>query len=454
MKWFKKILIGIMCISMLVPNIAYAAEVESTQEESMPSSASAGNEKEDVTLSVANTPTGKYGEGINISFSVVGDNVTVNQVYPYVNETFPFETNNDAYRITNGPDCSYNFTVRDDVATGYHPVTFVIVYTKEGKECTTTKTINVKLEGKPAQTEATTEAPAEAAVSVPRLIVTGYETNPATVMAGQEFTLTIHVKNTAQRTISNIKIAVEAAEGEFLPVSGSSTKYIESLGAGKTTDIVLEMKAKSDLEQKPYTLSINSEYEDKSFNPYTAADSISIPVSQEARLSVTSLEINPEIPEVGSQVNVMFSINNLGKGTLYNVMVDFTGDVLDAEESFIGNIAPGATGYFDVMAYVKEASYDADNVTAVISYENANGESFTMEYKISVVAEEMVSQEDYFEEEFEDTQGEANVIVQGAMLAGTMIGVIVIIVIVIVLVSLSKKRKRKEEEEILEDELS
>ena len=36
--------------------------------------------------------------------------------------------------------------------------------------------------------------------SVPRVIVTGFDTNPAEVHAGSDFTLTIHLKNTSKKT--------------------------------------------------------------------------------------------------------------------------------------------------------------------------------------------------------------------------------------------------------------
>ena len=47
--------------------------------------------------------------------------------------------------------------------------------------------------------------------SVPRVIVTGFDTNPAEVHAGSDFTLTIHLKNTSKKTkVQNMLFELEA----------------------------------------------------------------------------------------------------------------------------------------------------------------------------------------------------------------------------------------------------
>ena len=162
------------------------------------------------------------------------------------------------------------------MASGYQPVEFAIEYVKDKEKKSVVKTVNVKFEGAPAPTEATeapaTEAPA---VSTPRVIVTGFETNPGKVLAGQNFKLTLHLKNTSNRTaVSNMKVSLAAANGEFLPTSGSSTDFIASLGAGQTTDIVMEMSALSSLDPKPYVLTLTCNYEDSAATAYESTENI------------------------------------------------------------------------------------------------------------------------------------------------------------------------------------
>lgn len=42
----------------------------------------------------------------------------------------------------------------------------------------------------------------------------------------------------------------------FLPTSGSSTVFMDSIGAQQSADIKIEMTAKADLAQKPYVLEV------------------------------------------------------------------------------------------------------------------------------------------------------------------------------------------------------
>ena len=99
----------------------------------------------------------------------------------------------------------------------------------------------------------------EASKAKPRIVVTGFETNPENVYAGDTFTLTIHVKNTSsEQSVTNVLFDMQAAEegsdktntySAFLPTSGASSVYMDSIGTNATADIVIEMTAKADLAQ-------------------------------------------------------------------------------------------------------------------------------------------------------------------------------------------------------------
>ena len=44
--------------------------------------------------------------------------------------------------------------------------------------------------------------------------------------------------------------------------SGSSAIWLEKIGAGKTADISIDLNAKADLLQKPYSIDVSMKYED------------------------------------------------------------------------------------------------------------------------------------------------------------------------------------------------
>ncbi len=213
-------------------------------------------------------------------------------------------------------DIGWNFNVRKDVLTGCYPLTFHATYYQSGSLVETDIVTYINVRGaNPSDTLIKDE---DKQNSNPRIIVTGFTTNPDTIYAGSTFMLTVSVKNTsADTTVENVLFNLEATvEGNdttatyaaFLPTSGSSSVYTSSIAPGATYDMSIEMEAKSDLAQKPYVLTVNMKYDtDEQINIADTAH-VSVPIKQESKLDTSSAEIMPESIAVGEQSNVMFSV--------------------------------------------------------------------------------------------------------------------------------------------------
>ena len=66
---------------------------------------------------------------------------------------------------------------------------------------------------------------------------------------------------------------------------------------------------------------------------------ISIPVKQQPRFSISTIEVMPESISVGSETNVMFGINNTGKVLLYNVTAVFEGDSIQKTDAYVATLS-------------------------------------------------------------------------------------------------------------------
>lgn len=368
------------------------------------------------------TPTVSAGQQVSIVLPVINfgteelnDLIIEPQISNGVSE-WPFEPDMTNYLQTepfipgnktkeaamaNRREFTFIFTVRDDVMTGYYPLKFNVSYTKAGirSEKPAELTVYVRTVGKPGSGFIGGSGQ-ETTGAKPRIVVTGFETNPAQVFAGDTFTLTIHVQNTAKDlAVSNVLFDMQAAvEGEdktntysaFLPTSGASSVYMDSIAANTAADIVIEMTAKADLAQKPYVLDVNMKYDAGVMFDLTDKASVSIPISQESRFDTSIPEVVPSDITVGSQSNVMFSIYNTGKTTLYNVQVKFIGDSVDEASAFVGNLQSGATGNVDVMLTGIAATMDDGTINMEISYEDEGGNVTTTQKPITLfVSEEM-----------------------------------------------------------------
>lgn len=426
------------------------------------------------------TPVAKYGQTVNIVLPLVNlgnDNLTNIIVTPEIStstDDFPFEIEKTSYNVyindlpgsSSGlgimdrrREVTYTLKTRDNVTSGYQRLTFDVTYTLSSGETETTS-IDTFIEtiGK---TGATSEDGSK--VSTPRLIVSGFTTSPETVKAGDTFTLTLHITNTSKATaVSNLTFDLQApASGTgsdttsdtaaFLPVSGSSIIFVDSIAAGATKDISIDLESRADLSQKPYVLTVNMEYEDSEYNAYTAEASVSIPIKQEAKFDIGTIDVMPASIAVGSESNVMFSINNTGKTTLYNVNVTFESASVTGGETFLGNIEIGATGNVDAMITGEAVTTDEGKVKAIISYEDESGNVSTQEKEFELfVTEESFDDfsmsDDLMNEEFVD----------GASTGSNHIVLIIVIVVVVLALAgvavfiIIKKKKKKDSDDFFD----
>lgn len=485
--------------------IAYIAEVESRMDAVANTTVPEANQ----FLFIDNTSaitSAKYGETTVLTLSVVnlGDTSVSDVVLtPSVDtspEKWPFviQTASDA-RIINtlnpadsieesyglAGQAVWTFVVSDDAKTGVYPLTFHAIYYRNGaKEETDLKTyINIKgkySSGKLLEDEKEKED--EKKTSTPRIIVTGFKTDPEDVYAGDTFNLTITVQNTSTYTsVNNIQFDLTAdftgddsktTYEAFLPTSGSATIYVPSIGAGETADLNIEMAARGDLTQKPYVINLAMEYEDSSKNPFKSESNISIPVHQAARVDTGDAEISPEYTTVGDSVNVTFPIYNKGKTILYNVQVDFQSDSFTGGSTYVGKLDSGATGEVDAMIEAVAPSADDGTVIAVISYEDESGNVSTIEKELNIYVEDssmdMMGGEidedgdgimdgydydgDGIIDEYYENAGGSGFPFWILIVVAVVLLVIVVVVIIVIIVIVKKKKKRQQELAAIDDD--
>lgn len=401
---------------------------------------------------------------------------------------------------------SFDFTERDDIGSGNHPVYFKCTYTLGGSDKTesiikrfwvrTTAKPEEKKEDKPLEVHVTDKTPKEKEDdekkkekketiidppfgeeggfsngepsysggggggegggdgTVPRVIVTGFDTKPINVKAGTDFTLIVHLKNTSKKTrVKNMLFDLNAPEEgsdeqttapAFLPSSGSSSIYLEGMRANGTADISIKLNAKSDLLQKPYSVELSMKYEDASANAVEATSSLSIPVKQDARFEFSDFEINPESVSVDDEANVMCNLYNLGRIKLYNVRATFEGNCIEKEEVFVGNVESGATASIDAMLKGTQPTQGPEPVTMTMSYENEEGEATTEQKELMLeVTEGMDEGMDVGEIPMEEEASGGLPIVPIVI----AIGILAMAAAAVIILKERKKRKRKSEEE-------
>ena len=432
------------------------------------------------------TPTVSYGQSVSIVLPLINlgqEELTDLLVEPVVSNDvnkWPFKPDSTGYtqNFNEIPGCAtklydeaffnrreltYTFTAREDVLTGYYPLTFQVWYSRDGIRVSEPDevTVYVYCQGKPGSGRIGMSE--QTNVSQPRIIVTGFETQPAEIFAGDTFTLTIHVKNTSADTaVNNVLFDLQAVEGgtensngtvtnsyaAFLPTSGSSSIYFGQMAAGASNDLVMEMQAKADLSQKPYVVTVKMKYDTEFKADLTDEAKVSVPIKQISKFDSSTPEINPTAIAVGEQANVMFQIYNTGKTTLYNVQVKFEADSVSGGDTFIGNLAPGATGNVDTMVSGSAPTMDDGVVKAVITYEDDTGKQTRTEKEITLFVSDMPTDDGMGDMmPMEEPEQGMNPMLKIALVAAAILALVVVVLIIL----LTLRKKRKAARELKED---
>ena len=139
-------------------------------------------------------------------------------------------------------DIGWYFNVRSDVLTGCYPLPFHATYYQNGALVETDITTYINIKGANPSKKLIEDPDKQ--TSNPRIIVTGYKTEPEVVYAGSVFKLSVSVKNTSKQTavenvLFNLEATVEGKDADatysaFLPTSGSSSVYTERISPGET----------------------------------------------------------------------------------------------------------------------------------------------------------------------------------------------------------------------------
>ena len=415
------------------------------------------------------TPSASYTEVMD--FSVNMRNIGYKPAYDVRVEMelseditkFPFEINDGNYDRWMGninPDQTveipYSMAIREDVKSGYFPIKFKIRYREQenGDFAAPIEDIfYVRVTGKEDEDELSADA-GENERTKARIIVDGFETEPAVVYAGDDFTLKLKMKNASSNiTAENILFTIEPETVDNSPVfttaNGSNSVVVNSLPPGATEVLTMNFSSSPSAEQRSYTITINEQYDSPEFKNAKESVKIALGLKQQARLNTGTIEIMPESIEVGGETNIMFPINNTGKVMLYNVTAIFEADSIQRTEAYVGNVEPGKSGNVDVMVAGTAPTMDDGKVKLTITYEDEAGEVSSVEKEIQLYVTEPVPMEDMMDVGNMDDIGmmePEEPSYQKYLIPGAAGAVLLIVVIVIIR---RKKKKAGMDDEVL-----
>lgn len=350
----------------------------------------------------------------------------------------------------------FPFKVKSDAVNGYYPVTFKLYhlyqYTnlQETAPVETTITTYVEIRnGKKASSGSSTDPSVNPSTAI--LLLDGYTLNPTEISAGDEFDLTLRIRNTSDKAVSDVKSTLKEANDTIVPVNGTNSFFIEKIGAGEIEEYTMRVKATATAGVLPLSLTLSNEFvQDKTGK--TSTDTFTVPVKQVSNLSLDAPNYPIEV-YMGDSFNLMMSLYNKGKSTLYNVSVYLDSEFLKADENYYaGNMDSGANKSYDVMVSPTEMASGQVEGDIVVSFEDAEGNVTEKRTPITVnVASMDYGYEDpgmeiggdYIDTGMEPMEGGGGF----PTWAWILVGVVVVGAGIVVIVIVRKRKKAKVEDD-------
>lgn len=364
------------------------------------------------------TNTIKKGNTVKLRFTVVDSGVEYANFYNentdpvidyrstvdsyYSSSALPLQKDDDTISVTPGQTKGGKMEFEVEIPARYtgtgNSLSFTIFYSAQdssGKEITRTLDCNYNVTAckETSSTTSDDDDDKNKTPITPYIIVSSYSYGGSSVTAGQNFTLSMTLRNTSSEYDLNNIIMNVTPQGVFSVASSSNTVYLESLPAGETVDKEIVIKAgmskltdEDDSNTINLTFKFQYETDDTRYNG-DSSESITIPVDYPDRFELGMLEQSTDI-YVGDECYLYLPMVNKGRSSVYNLTVAVEGDMDKSGQSqYIGNLSAGTENGADFSVTFSEPGEKSG--TIVVTYEDANSDLHTLRQPFSVNVMEM-----------------------------------------------------------------
>lgn len=271
----------------------------------------------------------------------------------------------------------------------------------------------------------------------PNLLVRSSSYGDGSVVAGQEFTLSLGVyATTGNEDLNDVVVSLTLPENVSLS-NGSLSTYIGTLHPESTNTVTFPVLPASGFTGTVANITVNLTGTGSiTGKAVTGTTSISVPISQPDRFEVGQLQV-PSSLVLGETASVSLSYVNKGKNPVSNLEARLTGTNLGAGGyQYLGNLNAGTEGSVDFDLAPDSAGAVSGTIT--LSYEDASGEPRTITKDFSTTAEEMTFDPGMMDPGMTEMEPEpTGMPVWGWVIIVVCAGVVVAVVVVL------KRRKKK-----------
>lgn len=234
----------------------------------------------------------------------------------------------------------------------------------------------------------------ETTAAQPYVIISSYSYGKGDLVAGETRNITMTFRNTSKTmAVENMMVTMSLPDAMML-TSSSNSFYIESLAAEGTITKTVNVTVKSNAAAQSHSMTVDFTYDylDNGIRRNAkTTESISMPVLQVDRFTVTGIDLSQEI-FMGEENNLSVNFVNKSRTEIYNLSAKLNCEGIsnNGEEQYLGNLASGTTSSADFYITGNEKGELVGEV--IITYEdtNMNQRTVSVPFTTKVISHEDV----------------------------------------------------------------
>ena len=272
---------------------------------------------------------------------------------------------------------------------GVYPVTVNVAgFDDSGAAINCTYTLYVTI------TDGKSSEPAQTYVETPTAEPVVYISNsvmePATAMAGEEFTLTLTLKNSlTTKSVKNMLVKVDTGNLHINLLEDTNIFQIDKIDAGGETTLTLRFGTDASISAGKYTLNFTFNYDSSKTLHLSSSGTVIVEIKQPANMELVMPRFAQSVT-VGETIPLTLQVMNMGRDKMYNVRCVVSGyGFAPANTGYIGTMDAGSSATTEIELYIialnaskgnKNGSQYGDTVgTITLIYEDESGEEFSQE---------------------------------------------------------------------------
>ena len=335
------------------------------------------------------------------------------------------------------------FTVKlsSERINGVYPVAVNISgYDDSGTPIDCSYTIYVTItDGKSNQV---TQPAPEVATAEPVVYISNSVVQPDKVMAGEEFTLTVTLKNSlTTKSVKNMLVKIDTGNLHINLLENTNVFQVDKIPAGGETELTFRLGSDASIPAGKYNLNFTFNYDSSKTLNLSSSGSTIVEIHQPANMELVMPRFSQSVT-VGETIPLSLQVMNMGRDPMYNVRCTVSGyGFAPSNTGYIGTMDAGSSATTEVELYIialnasqgnENGSQYGDTVgTVTLIYEDETGQEYRQETQFETTVNRPVvevPQTASGEDEEEKAAGQwwISVLILGGVILAAGIGFILI----------------------------